>query len=174
MNHTRKVTDYRIERPRTKHHHTRVVRVHQVLPKSTNDTSACQHSRRMRFGTMTSTTRSNTTKEGTLESTILIFAHTCISMHTSSVPPHRIEHTLTHRHHKETAGIINRSDQHITTYDHHVITTLESFVCFCFFVCLPFLFASVQRRSDVAPTSRAEVATPGLGGRPYVTRTWYT
>jgi hypothetical protein len=52
-------------------------------------------------------------------------------------------HQFAHRHHtdtthKETAGIIHRSDQHTTTYDHYVITTLDSFVSFCSFVCLPF------------------------------------
>jgi len=46
------------------------------------------------------------------------------------------------------------------------------FICLCLFICLPFLFASVQRRSDVAPTYRAEEARLGLGGRPYVTRTY--
>ena len=36
------------------------------------------------------------------------------------------------------------------------------FVYFCLFVYLPFLFVSVHRRSDVAPTFRAEVARPAL------------
>jgi hypothetical protein len=64
------------------------------------------------------------------------------------------------------ADIINRSDRRIMIRYTTFITLHYHdfrFVCLFLFLCLfAFLFASVQRRSDVAPTSQAEAARLGL------------
>jgi hypothetical protein len=96
----------------------------------------------------------------------------------SFISPHRTcTHTLTHRHHKATADIINRSDRRIMMRYAFITLHYHYFrlICLFLFLCLLALpVCCVQRRSDVAPTSRAEAARLGLGGHTWHERvyTW--
>ena len=99
-------------------------------PKSTNNTSACQYSRRIRLGTMSSTARPHSTKEGTLASS---FSHLLAHPSVCTWTPHGHHPQGDGRHHTS----VGPTRHGIRSLRYHYFR-FRLFVCFCLFVCVPF------------------------------------